>query len=189
MISGPYYIYYYDTATFELLYASVGEVVWATTPTDGVYLSSTKNGFVKVYPTSSGPLPGIYGYEIRATVTASNGCSSTSYNSFEFIEGWSPSSFVYPNPASDIINVEIVKEAISKSNTIEQSPTDGNRIKLDPTYDIRLYDGQSNLLRQQTTKGDKIEFNVSNLSSGIYYLHIYDGVNSQPEIHQVVVGY
>jgi hypothetical protein len=32
-----------------------------------------------------------------------------------------------------------------------------------------------------------VQFNVSNLPVGIYYLHVYDGVNSKPEIHKIVV--
>ena len=57
----------------------------------------------------------------------------------------------------------------------------------DPDYDIRLYDGQGNMLRQSTTKGGTVQFNVSYISNGIYFLYIYDGVNSKPEIHQIVV--
>jgi hypothetical protein len=28
---------------------------------------------------------------------------------------------------------------------------------------------------------------VANLPNGIYYLHIYDGVNAKPEMRQIVV--
>ena len=31
------------------------------------------------------------------------------------------------------------------------------------------------------------QFNVSNLPNGIYYLHVYDDVNSNPEIQQIMV--
>ena len=30
-------------------------------------------------------------------------------------------------------------------------------------------------------------FNVSALPNGVYYLHIYDGVNNTPEIQQIMV--
>ena len=56
-----------------------------------------------------------------------------------------------------------------------------------PKSPVRLYDGQGNQLRQQTAKGGTVQFNVSNLPYGIYYLHIYDGVNSKPEIQQIMV--
>jgi hypothetical protein len=55
------------------------------------------------------------------------------------------------------------------------------------TYDVRLYDGQGNLLRNATNKGGTVQFNVSALPDGIYYLHIYDGINSTPEMQQIVV--
>ena len=57
----------------------------------------------------------------------------------------------------------------------------------EPVYDLRLYDGQGNLLRQQKTKGSTVQFNVSALPNGIYYLHIYDGVSDTPEMRQIVV--
>ncbi|GHT72902.1 hypothetical protein AGMMS50262_02970 [Bacteroidia bacterium] len=66
----------------------------------------------------------------------------------------------YPNPTGDILNVEIDKEAYSKLKAI---------------FDIRLYDNQGNLLRNNTSKGEKTVFNVSNLPNGIYYIHVYDG--------------
>jgi len=87
---------------------------------------------------------------------------------------------VYPNPTDNMLHIEQDTEAF------DQSTSDKN-VKTPTTYDIRLYDGQGNLLRQQTTKGGTILFNVSNLPDGIYYLHIYDGVNSTPEIHQIMV--
>ena len=93
----------------------------------------------------------------------------------------------YPNPASDILNIEIDGEAIAQTQSMQQTATDGKSLKTDPTYDIRLYDGQGNLLRQTTTKGSKVEFNVANLPNGIYYLHIYDGISATPEIQQIMV--
>ena len=78
---------------------------------------------------------------------------------------------VYPNPTGDILNIEIEAE-----NT-----------KTNPTYHIRLYDGQSILQRQQKTKGGTVQFNVANLPNGTYYLHIYDGVSETPEMRQIVV--
>ena len=55
------------------------------------------------------------------------------------------------------------------------------------TYDVRLYDGQGNLLRQSNAQGGIVEFNVASLPDGLYYLHIYDGVSPKPEIHQIMI--
>ena len=67
-----------------------------------------------------------------------------------------------------------------QSNGVQQN-------NADPVFDVRLYDGQGNLVRQQLTKGGNVEFNVANLPVGIYYLHVYDGVSDKPEVQQIVV--
>ena len=88
----------------------------------------------------------------------------------------------FPNPVSDMLNVDIGQFSVSRSGSSGQQAPSSNT-----NYDIRLYDGQENMLRQQYAKDGVIQFNVSNLPNGIYYLHIYDGVNSMPEIQQIVV--
>jgi len=81
-------------------------------------------------------------------------------------------SNVYPNPVSGTLYIDIAPSAVSNVQI---------------TYDVRLYDSQGNLLRQTSTKGGTIEFNVTNLPDGIYYLHIYDEVKEKPEIQQILV--
>jgi len=98
--------------------------------------------------------------------------------------GISPIVF-YPNPVADILYIEIDEEAFTQF--LEQNNTDSKSLKISPTFDIRLYDGQGNLLRQATTKGGSSQFNVSNLPNGIYYLHIYDGISDNIEIWQIMV--
>jgi len=83
---------------------------------------------------------------------------------------------VYPNPVSDILFVEI-----------DAGSTDEERTNTKVVYEIHLYDGQANLLRHATTSGGTVQFDVSKLSNGFYYLHVYDGVNSNPEIQQIIV--
>ena len=83
----------------------------------------------------------------------------------------------YPNPVYDILTVEIDSDAAQALLPVKASLT----------FDVRLYDGQGNMLRQATTKGGMVQFSVSGLPYGIYYLHIYDGVNSTPEIRQIIV--
>ena len=91
------------------------------------------------------------------------------------LRGTSQSSLVYPNPVNDVLTVEInVPNSVGISSTAT-------------SYDLRLYDSQGNLLRQQFTAGGTVQFNVSGLPEGIYYLHIFDGVSATPEIHQIIV--
>jgi hypothetical protein len=84
----------------------------------------------------------------------------------------SSGSNVYPNPVSDVLFVEIDPPSNTKTQI---------------TFDIRLLDMLGNLLHQTFTKGGTVEFNVNNLPDGLYYLHIYDGVNEKPEMQQVLV--
>jgi len=126
-----------------------------------------------------------------ATITAqaNNSCGSTStYQSLTI--NWpspspSPSPFtIYPNPTIGALNIEIDQQSVVQKYTLNQTYTNS---KIDPTFDVRLYDGLGNLLRQILTKGGTVQFNVSNLLDGLYYLHIYDGISSKPEMQQIVV--
>ena len=87
---------------------------------------------------------------------------------------YSPSP-AYPNPVNDVLTIETYATANAKAQ--------GTSL----TYDVRLYDSQGNLLRQTSNKGGTVQFNVSALPDGIYYLHIYEGVSSTPEIQQIMV--
>jgi len=92
----------------------------------------------------------------------------------------------YPNPVSDVLNIEFDQEEIAQAKALNNAKS----VSQELTFDIRLYDGQGNLLRQQKTDGSsKVAFNVSNFPNGIYYLHIYDGVNEKPEINQIIVNH
>jgi hypothetical protein len=91
----------------------------------------------------------------------------------------------YPNPVSDILNVEIDRETIDKVKALLQNS--GKSFNSDPVFDIRLYNGQGLQLRQQFTQSGIVQFNVFDLPDGIYYLHIYDNAGSKPEMYSVIV--
>ena len=82
---------------------------------------------------------------------------------------------VYPNPVDDILYVEVGSNA------------DPNARNAALTYDIRLYDGRGIPVLQKNANGGTVQLDVSRLPDGIYYLHIYDGVSSTPEMHQIIV--
>ena len=112
-----------------------------------------------------------------------NACGTASFNTIYFTfyianKGSAGNSLAYPNPVSDILSVDV--DALA-----EQSAAVAQRQA--PTYDIRLYDEQGNILRQQKAKSGTVQFNVSNLPDGIYYLHIYDSINSIPVMQQIIV--
>ena len=93
----------------------------------------------------------------------------------------------YPNPASNTLNIEIDQAAYAQAKSLEQTTTDAKQLKQDPAFDIRLYDGQGNIVRRVQNKGGNEQFNVSDLPTGIYYLHVYDGISEKPEMQQIVV--
>jgi len=136
-----------------------------------------------------------YGYTYWAAAKLVNTCGQGAFTprqSFTVTAGnhaepeiqW---SFPYPNPASDVIYIEIDQEAYTQAKASEQTLTDATVLKTFPTFDIRLYEWQGNLVHQATSKGSKVEFNVANLPNGIYFLHVYESVSSKPEIHQIVI--
>ncbi len=104
---------------------------------------------------------------------------------FDYNYSSSSSSIAYPNPVSNILNVDLGRTA-TQANALE-SITSGKQLKQETAYDVRLYDGQGNLLRHAKAKGGNVEFNVQNLSNGVYFLHIYDGVSEKPRMQQIVV--
>ena len=117
-----------------------------------------------------------------------NSCSVSDYAfriPIQISENRSHAANIYPNPVSDILYIEIDAESVSQSKAPGQ--TGANAKKVEHVCEVRLYDGLGNLLRQTDTKGGTVQFNVSGLPDGIYYLHIYDGVNDTPDIRQIVV--
>ena len=114
-------------------------------------------------------------------VRAINSCGTPQHYSYVVLEvdsRKSSSSFGYPNPVDDVLYVDL--DAFAAANPALSSSARIN-------YDVRLYDGQGNMLQQQRAGGGTVKFDVSSLPNGIYYLHIYDGVNNAPEIQKIIV--
>ena len=96
---------------------------------------------------------------------------------------------VFPNPVSDILNIEITEQAIAKAKAFAPTVAGSKGGGQDLTFDIRLYDVLGNQLRNKQSKGGTIQFNVSNLPNGIYFLRIYDGVSEKPEMTRIIVNH
>ena len=123
------------------------------------------------------------GYSLFAKVKNNCGTSPSPQFIYTFtVTRSSPggNSYVYPNPASDILNIDMDAfiAAQSQSGQLQQKVT---------MYDIRLYDVNGNIHIQASAKSGIVTLTVSNLPDGIYYLHIYDGVSANPETTPIIV--
>ena len=88
----------------------------------------------------------------------------------------------FPNPVSDVLHIDLGQQTSTMCSCCGTKPAP------EFIYDVRLIDGQGNIVRrQQQVRSGQVEFNVFNLPEGTYYLHIYDGVNKTPQMHQIVV--
>ena len=85
----------------------------------------------------------------------------------------------YPNPSSDILNIEI--DAAAHALELQSK-----NITTVPTYEVRLLDNQAISRHQTSTKGGTVQFNLSILPIGVYYLLVHDGI-SAPLLRQIVV--
>jgi hypothetical protein len=128
---------------------------------------------------------GYYSIQVSAENVCGTGNTYSEYISVSDNPYYYPYSnhSYYPNPASNILNIEIDAQVQSSA----PATTAGKQLKQEKSYDLRLYDGQGALLRQQKAKGGTVQFNVANLPDGVYYLHIYDGSGNRPEMRQIVV--
>ena len=129
-------------------------------------------------------------HKITVVVYNMSGCSlSKSKNIGVYPEQDYNYAPAYPNPTSNTLNIDIdpVSYMQAKSSLLQPSTKTAKTINTVPDFDIRLYDGQGNIVRRTQSKGGSVQFNVSNLSTGIFYLHIYDGISKKPHIQQVVV--
>ena len=117
------------------------------------------------------PSPGNFKVSLRG----SNTCGWGSWYDYYVDVGNRGLSSVYPNPVSDILNIDI--DATGNANARDASPS----------YNIRLYDVIGIQLRHTVSNGGTVQLNVSNLPNGLYYLHIYDGSSNAPEIHRIIV--
>ncbi|MDR0505677.1 MAG: T9SS type A sorting domain-containing protein [Dysgonamonadaceae bacterium] len=114
-----------------------------------------------------------------------------------------------PNPVSDILNIEFAavetvsqtheaalaepveiqsdQSAVPLKTRVLQTETSATKAEVLQKREAKLYNQSGSQVRSMTFTGDKTQLNVSDLPAGIYYLHIYDGVNDKPEIRQIIV--
>ena len=116
------------------------------------------------------------------TVTAvvSNAYGSDQENKYVQCLYKSPFIF-YPNPVNDILFID-VDQQVMQDNYLAAGKSAGNF-----SCEIRLYNTTGVPALQTISGSSSIQLNVSNLPSGIYFMHLFDGVSTDPEIKQIVI--
>ena len=156
----------YSTSINYYLNGNISSYEWEIMPSYNTYLGYTNGDAMANFYSE-----GYY----RLSCRAKNTCGTGSWKDFYiYAYDYSPSP-PYPNPVSDVLNIEIGQSSSANAKGASL------------IFDVRLVDGLGTLLRQTFTKGGTVQFNLANLPDGIYFLHIYDGVNSKPVMKQIVV--
>jgi len=91
--------------------------------------------------------------------------------------GWDPWITYSPNPVSGILTVSFAPQ--------ENQDVFGRYAASEQVFNIRLLNAHGMIVRQQRTSAATIQFDVSNLPEGTYYLHIEH--NGEIEKHQIIV--
>lgn len=142
---------------------SITSYQWAVSPSSTLY---DYGNWVSIYFGTEGTY--------RVSVRAYNGCGWSPWEDF-YVDAYNHSpSPAYPNPASDILNIDVGSTSNAKTQNL--------------TYDIRLYNAMGSMMRQTGNRGSgTVQIDVSNLPNGTYLLHIYDGVSGTPEVQRIIV--
>jgi Zn-dependent metalloprotease len=125
--------------------------------------------------------PSDWGNYLEITLQNSCGIAAHSFQiPIQVTSSYYSSVLTYPNPTSDIINIEIGNIA---SDPFLVSKND----KKEVLYYIQLYDKQGNLLRQNNARQGKIQFNVSDLKNDIYFLKISNNINRETDTRTIII--
>ena len=178
------------TAGSSQVYSAVlscpSTVSWNLQNADGSTIETRAGTSVIVYSVADASLPSTAAtYTLTAssdnvtndkTITSSIGKYKLTFkdpnNIIKPIDPFAPVSS-YPNPANDLINIDINQDAkdIQQQTQNGQNTWDNN---FNNIFVIRLLDNMGIILRQSETTGERVQFNTSNLPNGFYYIHIID---------------
>ena len=133
---------------------------------------------------SYGNYADVYFYEsdaFRLQLSICNVCGCDTISKVIQAYVYSPSSPpAYPNPVSDILNIEIDQQMIDNAKAKHQIAI-GAKYTREPVFEFHLYNELGSQVRYAIAKSGIVQFNVSNLPNGLYYLHINDGLNNTPD--------
>ncbi|MDR1895619.1 MAG: M4 family metallopeptidase [Prevotellaceae bacterium] len=107
-------------------------------------------------------------------------------------ENWGGYSYLaasaYPNPVSDILNIEIEENTAVISDTVSSGRAISGAVAKTSVFDVSLYTILGSRVRRTTVQSGKTTIDVSGLPNGVYILNISDGVN-EPVVKKIVVAH
>ena len=93
----------------------------------------------------------------------------------------------FPNPVDNILTIDLTQVETSEAFGARTRSLSGVEVpaRTNEVFYIRLFNAHGVVVRQQRTQARTIQFDVSNLPEGTYYLHIEHG--GEIEKHQIIV--
>lgn len=162
----------------------VAKYDWNSSPTSFQWILNPQNGNV-LYGANSAFLDIAFynagSYQLVVRATNANGTGEYYTTGVNVYDANSYSYQVYPSPASDVVIINFDSKS-SEEDSFTFAKTDQGKL-----YKVYLYSDKGNIVRQTTSDGSQIQFTVSNLPNGMYYLHIDNGSGETPEIQKVIV--
>jgi hypothetical protein len=138
----------------------------------GTNTATTQDNILPVYPGSGG---WIY-------VKRSNACGNSSLYSVQVnFDPWCGNYYrISPNPASSVITIS----PDTKTGMTNKRPASANNLNI--TITVSDVSGNVKKRQQFSNSTGKMQLNVSDLKTGIYYVHIINGAHK--ETHRLMIG-
>lgn len=173
----PYITYSYSGSDINLVVHTsniygIQQYIWSASGTGGSYNATTgPNGDYWTIPR------GNYTVQCRVVTPCGHLIATTSITGSR--------SSVSPNPVDHTLYVNLSELMETEENSIVTA----RQAVPSNSYELRLFDSQGSLVRNLRMVERQMSINVSNLSNGIYFLHIYKSGITQPEVHKVIVSH
>lgn len=94
-------------------------------------------------------------------------------------------SAVYPNPVDNTLHIDIAEpkdtDNAATTSTRQQAPSG--------SHELRLFNFQGSLVRNQHVTERQVSVDVSGLPGGNYFLHIIRTGSTEPEVHKVIISH
>ena len=151
--------------------SSNNNYIWSVTPSNGAniaYYFGPNNSYAGINFTQAGY------YDIKAQITTSCGTQYAIKKVYANPYKGGGSGITFPNPVDNILYIDL--DQIADVTFINAK-----------TFDIRLFDAQGSMVRHSQAQSGIIQYNVSNLPDGIYYLRINDGISASIDIYKIIV--